>query len=71
MRRDLALSLPYPDPFKEYWKGEFEAKMISTSGSSKLEIVEAGWIIAHVARWQLSPSEAVVLNLNKVRNDNL
>ena len=67
IKRSIELSLTSPDPFAEFWEGGFQAKMVSTKFSDKLEVVNASRILAHAARWELTPEIAVVLNLCAVR----
>ncbi|KAJ3914943.1 hypothetical protein F5877DRAFT_49504, partial [Lentinula edodes] len=51
------------DPFQLFWNQGFQAKMISSSFSNDLELVEYDWVLAHTARWELCPGKTVCLCL--------
>lgn len=52
------------DPFARY--PDFPAKLYSAALADKLEVVEVDWVMSHVARWQISSDDVVVLSLSKV-----
>ncbi|KAJ3758368.1 hypothetical protein EV360DRAFT_29794, partial [Lentinula raphanica] len=53
-----------PDPFKLFWGRGFEAKMVASTFSGDLEVVNYHWVVAHTARWELETfGIAVCLNL--------
>jgi hypothetical protein len=60
--------LPTPpftlDPYQAY--ANFPAKLYSSALSENLEMVKPEWVLAHYARWRLSPSEVVVVSLSRV-----
>lgn len=56
------------DPFAAFWFHGFQAKMVSSSFSKKLEIVSQKELLGHVARWELIKGRTVVLSLARVRD---
>lgn len=68
VRRSLALNISV-DPFGCFWKDEFEARLISSKFAQKMEIIELSSVIAHTARWVISNTQAVVLNLSMVSHE--
>lgn len=54
------------DPFASFWDDGFEAKLISSKLSTRLDIINASNIIAHTARWNVSKRWVVALNLSRV-----
>ncbi|KAK7434824.1 hypothetical protein VKT23_020011 [Stygiomarasmius scandens] len=51
------------DPFSMFWEYGFEAKMVSSSFKTKLEIVSKDSILGHAARWEVSAGKIVALSL--------
>jgi hypothetical protein len=66
VRRQLPKATPpvSPDPYQAY--PNFPAKLYSAALSENLEMVKPEWVLAHYARWRLSPSDVVVLSLSRV-----
>ncbi|KAJ3803931.1 hypothetical protein F5876DRAFT_53988, partial [Lentinula aff. lateritia] len=52
-----------PDAFRSFWDRGFQAKTVSSTFSSQLDFIETDWLLGHVARWELSSSQVVCLNL--------
>ncbi|KAJ3816124.1 hypothetical protein F5880DRAFT_1512934, partial [Lentinula raphanica] len=48
------------DPFRGWWSGGFEAKLVSRSFSPDLRLVDWDCVIAHTARWDVIEGLAVV-----------
>ncbi|KIK60913.1 hypothetical protein GYMLUDRAFT_244065 [Collybiopsis luxurians FD-317 M1] len=68
VRRSLALPLvdASMDPFKSFWPEGFEAKMVSTDFSDELDVLDLEGVIAHTARWQMTPEITLVLKAHQV-----
>ncbi|KAJ3792180.1 hypothetical protein GGU11DRAFT_693844 [Lentinula aff. detonsa] len=56
-----------PDPFSRYRRLGFDAKLLSSSFSDELEIIDIEWAIGHAARWEFFEGLAAVVNLARVR----
>lgn len=54
------------DPFKSFWEHGFQARLVSSSFSRKLEIFRQKEVLGHVARWELVEGKTVVLSLARV-----
>jgi hypothetical protein len=65
VRRQLPIPASTLDPFQHY--PNFPAKLYSHQLSDTLEMVRPEWVMGHVARWQMTPSEVVVVSLSPVR----
>ncbi|KAJ3966209.1 hypothetical protein EV361DRAFT_809422 [Lentinula raphanica] len=59
------------DPFKSWWSGGFEAKMIAKSFSGDLTIVNWQCVLGHAARWDLTGGISIAVNLSQVGTFNL
>lgn len=69
IRRSKSLQLSKSrDPFMSFWTHGFEAKLVSSSFSRKLEIFSQKEVLGHVAWWELVKGRAVVLSLARVSN---
>ena len=67
VRRQLQIPSSIPDPFRHY--PHFPAKLYSCQLSDTLETVRPEWVIGHVARWQMTPREVVIVFLSRVSVD--
>lgn len=65
IRQSVNLDLPGLDPFKDWWLGGFEAKLVSTSFLD-LTLVDQASIIGHAARWNLWDGMCVCVNMSQV-----
>jgi hypothetical protein len=65
VRRQLPVPASIPDPFRHY--PNFPAKLYSHELSDTLEIVMPEWVMGDVARWQMTPTEVVIVSLSRVR----
>ncbi|KAJ3916239.1 hypothetical protein F5877DRAFT_47021, partial [Lentinula edodes] len=65
VRRSLSIAFDQtaPDAFRRFWDQGFQAKTVSSSFSSELEIVKTDWLSGHIARWELNSSQVICLNL--------
>lgn len=66
IHQSLNLDLPGQDPFKGWWSGGFEAKLVSTS-FLEATLVDRSCIIGHAARWNLWDGMCVAVNISQVR----
>lgn len=67
IRRSKPLQLSQArDPFMAFWAHGFQAKLVSSSFSNKLEIFSQKEVLGHVAWWKLVKGRAVVLSLSRV-----
>ncbi|KAJ3963334.1 hypothetical protein EV361DRAFT_957192 [Lentinula raphanica] len=59
----------WKDPFRGWWTGGFEAKMVAKSFSQDLTIVDWSCVLGHAAHWDLQTGGiSVAVNLSQVRN---
>jgi hypothetical protein len=54
------------DPFAQFVLEGFDARTVSSTFSTKYDIVPIAWIIGHAARWELDPEFVGVLSLSRV-----
>jgi len=66
IRQSMNLDLPGQDPFKGWWLGGFEAKLVSTS-FLETTLVDRSCIIGHASRWNLWDGMCVAVNMSQVR----
>ncbi|THU92395.1 hypothetical protein K435DRAFT_800503 [Dendrothele bispora CBS 962.96] len=66
IKRSKTVLLRTRDPFSTFWNQGFEAKQVLPAFADELEILPIKDIVAHTARWQISPKRVVVLNLCKI-----
>jgi|ERR1700721_1584368 hypothetical protein len=66
INRHLPVEKEIIDPFQFY--PHLPIKLYSTKMSTSVEIVEVGpQIVGHVARWNMTPHEAAIVSLSRVR----
>lgn len=53
------------DPFKQYWKDGFEAKMVQCIPLPRVAKVPIDWVIGHTAHWEVSQDAKVVLRVTE------
>ncbi|KAJ3910823.1 hypothetical protein F5877DRAFT_15426, partial [Lentinula edodes] len=65
IRRSLPITFDQttPNPFRRFWFQGFQAKTVSSAFSSDLEFIESEWLLGHIARWEISESQVICLNL--------
>ncbi|KAJ3963966.1 hypothetical protein EV361DRAFT_874391 [Lentinula raphanica] len=56
------------DPFRGWWSGGFEAKLVSRAFAPDLRIVDWECVIAHTARWDVIEGLTLVVNLSVVNS---
>lgn len=68
LRRNLPLvnATLDPDPFSAFWHDGFQAKLVSTTFSEVIEVVEPQCILGHTATWELNAEVVAVLAIPKV-----
>jgi hypothetical protein len=67
IRRSKGILRAADDPFARYRRFGFEAKLLSSSFSDELEIIDIEWAVGHTARWEFFEGLAAVINLARVR----
>lgn len=71
IRRSKGVLCRGGDPFARYREFGFEAKLLSSSFSDELEIIDIEWALGHTARWEFFEGLAAVVNLTRVRAHSL